>query len=120
MQFELLGRTTSANYVGSQINVSWKNRNTFKGAEELKLTVFGSTDIQFSGQNSGYNVYQLGIQPTLTWPRFISPFNFKADNAFIPHTILTMGYTLVNRTNLYTLNSFNASFGYNWKQNMHM
>jgi outer membrane protein assembly factor BamA len=120
LQFELLGRTTTANYVGSQINLSWKNRNTFKGAEEFKVSLFASTDVQYSGQNSGYNVYQFGIQPTITWPRFISPFNFKPDNAFIPHTTLTTGYTLVDRVNLYTLNSFNAAFGYNWKQNVHV
>ncbi|WP_426668483.1 BamA/TamA family outer membrane protein [Mucilaginibacter sp. McL0603] len=120
LQFELLGRTTTANYVGSQISLSWKNRNAFKGAEEFKVKLFASTDVQYSGQNSGYNVYQFGIQPTITWPRFISPFNFNPDNAFIPHTELTAGYTLVDRVNLYTLNSFNASFGYNWKQNAHV
>ncbi len=26
-----------------------------------------------------------------------------------------MGYTLINRTNLYTLSSFNGAFGYSWK-----
>ena len=69
--------------------------------------------------NNGYNVYQAGIQPSISWPRFISPFNFKTDNAFIPRTILTTGYTIINRSKLYTLNSFNASFGYQWKPNLH-
>jgi len=120
LQFEVLGRTTSANYTGSQINLTWKNRNTFKGAEALSVTLFTSRDVQFSGQNSGYNVYQNGIQTTLSWPRFISPWNFESDNAFIPHTNLTVGYTLVDRTNLYSLNSFNGSFGYSWKENIHV
>jgi outer membrane protein insertion porin family len=117
LQAELLGRTTSANYTGSQINLNWKDRNTFKGAEALSVTLFGSSDVQFSGQSSGYNVYQTGITSTLSWPRFISPFNFKSDNAYIPRTNLTVGYTLINRTKLYTLNSFNGSFGYSWKTN---
>ena len=117
LQVELLGRTTSANYTGSQINLNWKNRNTFKGAESLAVTLFASTDVQFSGQSSGYNVYQTGITSTLSWPRFISPFDFKSDNAYIPRTNLTLGYTLINRTQLYTLNSFNGSFGYTWKTN---
>jgi outer membrane protein insertion porin family len=120
LQVELIGRTTSANYTGSQINLNWKNRNTFKGAESLAVTLFGSTDVQFSGQSSGYNVFQTGVQTTLSWPRFISPFNFNSDNAYIPRTNLTLGYTLVNRTQLYSLNSFQASFGYSWKSNEHV
>ncbi|HTE01124.1 MAG TPA: BamA/TamA family outer membrane protein [Mucilaginibacter sp.] len=117
LQLDVLGRTTSANYAGTQVNLNWKNRNAFKGAELLTVTLFGSSDIQFSGQNSGYNVYQTGIKTTVSWPRFISPWDFKSDNAFIPHTNFSLGYTLVNRTQLYTLNSYTGSFGYEWKQN---
>jgi outer membrane protein assembly factor BamA len=118
LQLDLLGRTNSANYTGTQININWKNRNAFKGAEALTVTLFGSSDVQFSGQNSGYNVYQTGIQTTLSWPRFIMPFRDpQADNAYIPHTNLTLGYTLVDRNKLYLLNSYTGSFGYEWKQN---
>ena len=118
LQLDVLERTTSANYAGTQVNLNWKNRNAFKGAEALTITLFGSRDLQFSGQNNGYNVYQLGGQVTLSWPRFIVPFGDpRSDNAYIPRTNLTMGYTLVDRNKLYTLNSFNGSFGYEWKQN---
>jgi outer membrane protein insertion porin family len=116
---EILGRQTSANYTGTQINLNFRNRNTFKGAELFTVTLFASTDLQVGRSNKGFNVYQVGIQPSLSWPRFISPWDFKSDNAFIPRTILTGGYTLVNRTQLYTLNSFNASFGYQWKPGLH-
>jgi outer membrane protein assembly factor BamA len=120
LQLDLLGRTNSANYTGTQVNLNWKHRNTFKGAEALTITLFGSNDVQFSGQNSGYSVYQLGAQGTLSWPRFISPFDFKSDNAFIPHTNLTLGYTRVIRTKLYSLNSYTGSFGYEWKENIYI
>lgn len=119
LQLDVLGRTTSANFTGTQVSINWKNRNAFKGAETLTLTAFGSSDVQISGQNSGYNVYQLGGTATLSWPRFISPTDPKNDNAYIPRTNLTLGYTLVNRTKLYTLNSFNGSFGYSWKSDVY-
>jgi outer membrane protein insertion porin family len=115
---DIVARQTSANYDGTQLDINFKNRNLFKGAELYTLTLFASRDIQFGKYNNGYNVYQFGIQPSISWPRFISPFNFKSDNAFIPRTILTGGYTLVNRTQLYTLNSFNASWGYQWKPSL--
>ncbi len=111
---------TSANYDGTQININIKNRNTFKGAELFNITLFGERDLQFGKYNNGYNIYQVGIQPSLSWPRFISPFDFKSDNAFIPRTTLATGYTIINRNKLYTLNSFNASFGYQWKTSIHV
>lgn len=119
IQAEIVARSTSANYDGTQVSLNLKNRNTFKGAELFTVSLFASSDIQFGKYNKGYNVYQTGIQPSIVWPRFISAFNFTTDNAFIPHTILSTGYTLVNRTQLYTLNSFNLSFGYQWKPSLH-
>jgi len=120
LSVDFIARTTSANYNGTQVNLNFKNLNTFKGAELYTLTLFGSSDIQFGGHNHGYNVYQLGIQPSVAWPRFISPFDIHSDNAFIPKTIMTVGYTFINRTQLYSLNSFNFSWGYQWKPNLHV
>jgi outer membrane protein insertion porin family len=120
LRFEILGRTTSANYTGTQVNLSWRNRNTFLGAELLTVSLLGSTDIQVSGQNSGYNLYQTGIQTSLTWPRFITPMRVNSNTDFLPRTVLTFEYDLTNRTKLYTLNTFKTSFGYHWKQNKYI
>ncbi|EHQ25794.1 translocation and assembly module lipoprotein TamL [Mucilaginibacter paludis] len=120
LRFETLVRTTSANYNGTQVNLSFRNRNTFKGAELLTVSLLGSTDLQFGGQNNGYNVYQAGIQTSLTWPRFITPFNVTTNNGFLPHTRLQLEYDLTNRTKLYTLNTFSASYAYLWKQDIHI
>ncbi|AMR31761.1 hypothetical protein A0256_10170 [Mucilaginibacter sp. PAMC 26640] len=119
LQLELLGRTSSASYTGSQVNLSWRNRNAFKGGELLTVTLFASTDVQVGGTAGGFNVFQYGIQPSLSWPRIISPFNFKSDNAYIPRTTLTLNYTSVVRSKLYSLNSFSGSFGYSFKTNVH-
>ena len=116
---EIVARQTSANYDGTQFDISFRNKNTFKGAELFTLTFLTSTDKQFGSYNNGYNVYQFGVQPSISWPRFISPFNISSDNAFIPHTILLAGYTYIDRNKLYTLNSYNGSFGYQWKPNLH-
>src|SRR6201996_4013608 len=102
LQAEILARQTSANYDGTQFNLTFRNKNTFKGAELFTLTFFTSTDKQFGAYNNGLSVYQFGVQPSLSWPRFISPFNISSDNAFIPHTVLTTGYTYIDREKLYT------------------
>jgi outer membrane protein insertion porin family len=116
---EILARQTSANYDGTQLDLTFRNKNTFKGAELLTVTFFTSTDKQFGSYQQGFNVYQFGVTPSLSWPRFISPFNFTTNNAFIPRTILTTGYTLIDRSQLYNLNSFNASWGYQWKPSLY-
>jgi outer membrane protein insertion porin family len=120
IQAEIQLQQTSANYNGTRFNLNLKNRNTFKGAELFTVTFFAERDIQFGKYNNGYNIYQIGVQPSVSWPRFIGPLRFDTDNAFIPHTILSTGYTIIDRTKLYSLNSFNASFGYLWKPNLHV
>lgn len=116
---EIIARQTSANYDGTQLNLTFRNKNTFKGAELFTLNFFTSTDKQFGSYHNGYNVYQFGVQPSITWPRFISPFDFKTDDAFIPKTILSTGYTYIDRVKLYQLNSFTGSWGYQWKPSLH-
>jgi len=116
IRFELLGRTTSANYTGTEANITWRNRNAFKGAELLTVSLSGSRDVQFGGQNNGFNVYQTGIQTSISWPRFITPMRVNSNSDFLPHTTWLFEYDITNRTQLYMLNSFRTQFGYQWKQ----
>ncbi|KHJ38486.1 outer membrane protein/protective antigen OMA87 [Pedobacter glucosidilyticus] len=116
IRFELLGKTNSANYTGTEVNINWSNRNTFKGAEQLTITGFGGVETQVSGQNKGFNVYRFGADASLIWPRFITPFNIKGTSAFVPKTRATLGYEFQNRVKLYSLNTFKGSFGYLWKE----
>nr|WP_315250971.1 BamA/TamA family outer membrane protein [uncultured Flavobacterium sp.] len=118
IRFEVVGKTNSASYTGTEVNVNWNNRNTFKGAELLTVSVFGGADFQLAGTNSGKNIYKLGTETSLTWPRFITPFNIQGNSEFVPRTKATLRYEYQNRTQLYALNSFNASFGYLWRENL--
>ncbi|TPG38153.1 BamA/TamA family outer membrane protein [Flavobacterium pectinovorum] len=119
IRVEVLGKTNSASYTGTEVNVNWNNRNLFRGAELLTVSVFGGADFQLSGDNNGKNIYKLGTETSLTWPRFIVPF-FHVDGSseFVPRTKATLRYEYQNRTQLYALNSFKTSFGYQWKENI--
>lgn len=118
IRVEVLGKTNSANYSGTELNINWSNRNTFKGAELLTISLFGGLEVQMSGQNNGFNVYRLGSEASLIWPRFIAPFKLHTSSGFVPKTKLTIGYEFQKRMQLYTLNTFKASFGYLWKENI--
>lgn len=118
IRVEVLGKTNSASYTGSEINVNWNNRNFFRGAELLTFSIFGGADFQLGGPNKGRNIYKLGAETSLTWPRFVSPFNIQGNSEFVPRTKAILRYEYQKRTALYALNSFNASFGYLWKENI--
>lgn len=116
---EISGNTKSNNYVGSLVTLSFKNRNTFKGAEELDLHANVGSETQYSGNHSGYNTYTLGGGVTFSIPKFVVPFfHFNTTNAFVPKTKIQLSYDLLNRIKLYTLNSFKGELGYNWKPNI--
>ena len=118
IRLELLGKTNSANYAGSEANLSWSNRNTFRGAELLRISGFVGYEAQVSGQNQGYNIFRIGGEANLTWPKMIAPFKIKSNSAFVPRTQAILGYEYQARTQLYGLNSFRTSFGYLWKENI--
>jgi len=118
IRVEVLGKTNSASYTGSEINVNWNNRNLLRGAELLTVSIFGGADFQLSGANNGKNIYKLGAETSLTWPRFVTPFKIEGSSEYVPRTKATLRYEYQNRTQLYALNSFQTSFGYLWKENI--
>lgn len=114
---EALVKTNSANFYGSELKVNWSNRNTFRAAELLTISVFGGIEAQYSGQNNGFNVYLYGAETSLVWPRFISPFKMSSSSGFVPRTKVTVYYENQIREKLYTLYTYKSSFGYLWKEN---
>ena len=118
VRVEVLAKTNSANYTGTELNVNWSNRNTFKGAELLQISTFGGAEFQVSGQNRGYNVYRVGGEVNLFWPRIIAPIKVTSSGGFVPRTKATLGYEFQKRIKLYGLNTFKGSFGYQFKENI--
>lgn len=118
LRLEALGRTNSANYVGSELNLNWTHRNIFRGAEQLKVALYGAFDVQMGGPKDAANIFRAGANAKLSFPRIVAPFRFQSSSEFVPRTNISIGYEFQNRTDLYTLNNFNGSFGYVWKENV--
>lgn len=116
LRAEITGKTNSANFTGSELTLSWRNRNTFKGAELLTVSAYVGSDVQISGNNSGNNILRYGAEANLTIPKIISPFKITSTSAYIPHTKITLGYDFLKRQDSYTLRSARTSFGYVWKE----
>ena len=118
LRLELTGHTKSNNLTGSQITLSWRHRNTFRAGELLTINASVGSEFQYSGLSQAYNTYRLSLDGTLTWPRFVIPF-FDIPmrrSPFVPRTNLEAGYEIINRSQLYTLNSIRGALGYVWKE----
>ena len=109
--------TKSSNQNGLELTVSWRNRNTFGAGEHLRISAYIGSETQFGGNFRGYNTFRTGAEATLSIPRFVIPFfDVRTRGSFVPHSNFVLGYDILTRNKLYTLNSFRGGFGYTWQQ----
>lgn len=116
---EVNATTKSNNLNGTQLSVNWMNRNTFRAGEQLNIRAYIGSEVQFGGTFKGYNTYRTGAEMNFVIPRFVIPFfNIKTKGGFVPRTNIQLGYDVLNRRKLYTVNSFRGGLGYLWKESM--
>jgi outer membrane protein insertion porin family len=119
LRVELNANTKSNNLTGSNITIGWRNRNALRGGEQLVVKALVGFEIQYSGQFRGYNTFRYGLEPSFSFPRFLIPFfNFNTKGGFLPRTTIKLGYDVLQRQKLYTMNSFRTSYGYTWKESL--
>ena len=119
LRSELNANTKSNNLTGSNISISWRSRNALRGGEQFAVKASAGFEIQYSGQFQGYNTFRFGLEPSFSFPRFLVPFfNFNTKGGFLPRTSIKLGYDVLQRQKLYTMNSFRTSFGYTWKESL--
>lgn len=115
---EMQAVSKSNNFVGPGVSVTFTNRNFLRGAEQFKLQVTTSYEVQVSRRQQGaLNAFELGLESSLTIPRFITPFNIDySSKRYLPKTQLKLAFNLQNRLNYFRLSSFNAGAGYLWRE----
>lgn len=116
---EINAHTKSNNLTGSSITFGWRNRNTLRGGELLSINATGGFEVQYSGQMRGFNTYRGGIEANFTFPRFIVPFGLNPKGSFVPKTNFRLGYDMLVRNRLYTMQSFRGGWSYIWKENIY-
>lgn len=119
LRAEITTITRSNNLNGSLISGTWKHRNLFRSAEQLSLSAYVGSDVQFSGALRGYNTYRTGAELNFAIPRFFVPFaRFRNRGGYLPRTNIQLGYDILNRAKLYSLHSFRAAYGYLWRESL--
>ncbi|PKR80773.1 hypothetical protein CW751_08355 [Brumimicrobium salinarum] len=121
LRAELQGVTKSNNFTGPNVGLTYTNRNIFKGGESFSATGSFGYEKQLGRKTNGSSSLQLGAKVSLTFPRLIFPGNLEPYFKYsVPKTKISTGFDYFNRTKLYNLNSYSASFGYMWNANRYV
>jgi outer membrane protein assembly factor BamA len=115
LSVELNAVVRTTNYTGPGINLNWKNRNFFRGAEIFSMNFNGSFEFQIGGDSINTS-FEAGLDAGLELPRVV-PFKLKKlSPEFIPITNIHIGTKMYRRVELYTMVSSYTQFGYRWRQ----
>jgi outer membrane protein assembly factor BamA len=119
LRAEITTVTRSNNLNGWQVNLGWQHRNLFRSAAQANIKAYVGSDVQFSGAFKNYNSYRTGAEANFTIPRFVVPrMNLRKRGPYAPRTTIRLGYDILQRIKLYTLNSYRFEYGYDWKKNL--
>jgi outer membrane protein assembly factor BamA len=119
LRAEFQATSKSNNFVGPGLNVTFTNRNAFRGSERLNITLTSGYEVQISGrQRTPLNAVELGGEARLTIPRLIVPFKiYYPGRKYLPTTDVSLGTRIQQRVGYFNLNTFNLSYGYTWREN---
>ena len=115
--------TNSAGDLGIKGNISYNNKNIFRGSEVLRISVKGGleaqhiNDIGSEDDKRVFNTTELGVTGSLFFPRFLSAIPLKKfAQEYQPRTTISLGFNMQKRY-YYSRYIISASFGYDWKAN---
>ncbi len=118
-QLDLELKTKSNSYIGPGFKISYRNRNTFKGAELMVANLHTSLEAQIGKYAGGFNSFEVGPGLDIYFPRFITPFRLKNPSGYyLPKTKITSGYDYLKRSGYFNLSSISFSYGYKWKETL--
>lgn len=125
---ESRGTQTEAS-LGIEGNLTYRNKNLFKGAELFELKLKGALEAQklvAKEENESaveevvpFNTIELGPEASFSVPRFLIPFNRNRESRIAnPLTSFSSAYNYQKRED-YTRTILNFSFGYNWNETVY-
>lgn len=113
---QITGNTKSNSTVGSLVTFRWTDKNVAHRANILSIYSSVGSEVQYLGSISGINTFTFNGGFNYSIPYFVIPF-FKLNTygEYVPKTNINFEYSILDRTKLYTLNSFRGELGYIWK-----
>jgi len=119
--------TNSGGDLGISGSIIYSNRNIFKGAELLTVSLKGGLEAQevmdvgeVDEQGTIFNTKELILNSTIYFPKFLSPIPLKTFALdYQPRTTLSIGGSVQERY-AYSRYITMITFGYDWKSNQRL
>ncbi|MBK9633596.1 MAG: BamA/TamA family outer membrane protein [Bacteroidetes bacterium] len=122
----LEGNTDNQSSFGTALNISYLNRNIFKRADRLQFNLSSGLEFNFNNpvddegnKLSTLSIVDLNGDLKLYFPKILFPAKKIKNNLtpykFKPNTFIGLSYSFQKRVNLYSINTSNVSFGYDFK-----
>jgi outer membrane protein assembly factor BamA len=111
----------SSGLQGPAVNLSFIDRNIFRGGEIFSFRLSTTYEFQVSNKSTQNrnvtNVFEIAANASIDFPRFLIPFGtdyiFKS---FRARSTVSLGYAFQYKE-LYSRSVFNAAWGYSWRSN---
>ncbi len=104
-------------------NITFRNKNTFKGAELFEFKLRGALEAQKSPNNDQtndqvFNTLRVGPEASLNFQKFLLPFKLPKRWEYMnPRTSIPVSYNYERRPG-YDRSSTNISLSYNWRSSV--
>jgi outer membrane translocation and assembly module TamA len=112
---ELNAISKSNNFTGPGLKAGFRDRDVFRGAEQLTVDVSTRFETQVAGPAKGTHAYEISAKAGLRIPRMVLLPFLRTARQHAPATTFDLGYGLFRRVGLYGLESANAGMGYLWR-----
>lgn len=108
---------------GTNLTLSFRNRNLWRGANLLSMSVTGGIESLYDSVGNGFFDHfklltkSIGFNASIDFPKFLFPIRqnkVSVNNA--PRTVIGFGINLLDRVNFFTLINTNTSLQYRWKE----
>ncbi len=102
--------------LGTSLTLAYRNRNIFRGTEELRFSVSAGFESNLEKGEKFFNTVDLTAKLDLYFNRFLVPSRRSISKNVRPRTRISLRNEFLRRIDYYTTNSSTFAFGYEWSK----
>lgn len=108
--------TRSDDFAGPGVELGYRDRNTFGGAEQLRVDLRSAFETELGGGAATVDSWDAGADVSLAIPGIMAspPRRMDWEGPVMPQTELSAGVSSMTRVDLYRLDQVRGSVGYRW------
>lgn len=102
--------------LGTSLTLSYRNRNIFRGTEQLHFSVSAGFESNLEKGKNFFNTVDLTAKFDLYFNKFLVPFKSNVSKNLRPRSRISIRNEFLRRIDYYTTNTSTLAFGYEWSK----